>query len=689
MRAISAPNGSTLARAGDESGAGLHTILVLDDRQADRELLATMLRHGGYAVLETASGDEALELARAHRPSLIISDILMPSMNGYEFVRRLRSEPGTAGTQVVFSTASFDEREVRELAAACGVVRLLPKPWDPKLVLDTVAELVGRPEPVVAPQPTAEFDAEHLRVLNDKLVEKVTDLERAQEALSLAASIVDSSYDGIFAMAPDGVILSWNRAAERIYGYSADEIRGRSATILLPPDRADKPAAVGELLPREGRLENFETVHVTKDGRQIPVAVTISPIRDIRGGHAGFSTVVRDVTEQKRLEQQLLQSQKMEAIGQLSGGIAHDFNNMLAAITGFAELLLVPTVEIGERERRQIEQIKTAGERAAALTGQLLAFSRRQVLQPRVLDLNEVVSEIETMLRRLIGEDIEFVMHLAPDRAWVQADATQLGQVLMNLAVNARDAMPQGGRLEIETATVELGKPYPGRHVTVPPGAYVMLAVSDTGTGMDAETCERLFEPFFTTKGEGKGTGLGLSTVYGIVEQSEGYVWAESEPGQGTTFTVYLPQVEAPAGVESVASADAPAAGSGSGTVLLVEDEDIARAAIEEMLLSAGYRVLTARDGEEALARFDEGDDAIDLVMTDVVMPKMSGTELAEALRERRPALPVLYTSGYVVGVVSHSLLADAAFIQKPFSLDALRRKLREITRPTSAASAS
>ena len=681
-------DGPAFARAHDDPGTGLHSILVLDDCQADREILATILRHAGYKVLETSTGEEALELVRAHRPSLIVSDILMPSMNGYEFVQRLRSQPEIAATQVVFCTASYDEREVRELAAACGVVRVLPKPWEPELGLKTVAELVGRPEPVVAA--AEDFDAEHVRVLSDKLVEKVTDLEKAKDALRLAGSIVDSSHDGIFATSPDGAILSWNRAAERIYGYAAEEITGQPATLLLPPDRADEPHAASAILSRGEKLESFETVHVAKDGRHLSVAVTISPMHDARGAAAGFSTIVRDITEQKQLEDQLRQSQKMEEIGQLSGGVAHDFNNMLAAITGFAELLLSPAAEVGERERAQIEQIKTAGERAAVLTGQLLAFSRRQVLQPRALDLNEVVSEIELMLRRLIGEDIEFVTSLAPELACISADATQLGQVIMNLAVNARDAMPQGGRLVIETTNVALQEPHASPQVTVPAGAYVMLAVSDTGVGMDAETAERLFEPFFTTKEEGKGTGLGLSTVYGIVKQSGGYVLADSKLGQGTTFTVYLPQVEEPAGVEAAPSAEAQSIGSGTGTVLLVEDGEIARTAIEAMLAAAGYDVVTAQDGEEALAYATEHGHELDVVMTDVVMPKMSGTELAEALRERWPALPILYTSGYVAdGLLRHGVLAEASFIQKPFSLEALQRKLREIARPTGAAPAA
>ncbi len=668
-------------------------ILVIDDRTSDRELLAMLLRHAGYSVLETADGNEALELVRAQHPSLVISDILMPGMNGFEFVRSLRADPEIAHTQVIFCTASYDEREVGQLAAAVGVARLLPKPWQHEDMLAAVRELIGRPVSYTAAAP--DFDAEHLRVMSDKLVEKVTALEQTEGDLrrsqELHRLVVENATDLISLLDPEGRLLYASPSHERILGYAPEELKGHSwAEFIHPDDLRVAQSALADAA--RGSTGASAAAHVRhRDGHWIAIEGVASAIYGPQGELEMLLASSRDVSERlraeaerARLEHELHQAQKMEAVGELSGGVAHDFNNMLAAINGFAELLLRPTSELGESERRQIEQIKSAGERAASLTQQLLAFSRRQVLQPRVVSLNDVASETEAMLRRLIGEDIEFVTRLEPDLPPVYADPNQLGQVLVNLAVNARDAMPGGGQLTIATASVELGEPQPTPQVTVPPGSYVMLSVSDTGVGMDAETSARLFEPFFTTKEEGKGTGLGLSTVYGIVKQSGGFVWAESEPGRGATFKVLLPQTDVSASPVAAPEPGFSPAVSGSGTVLLVEDEEIARNVIEEMLVSAGCRVIVARDGEEALTLALDHADEIDLVMTDVVMPKMGGTELAEALGERFPALPVLYTSGYVVdGLIRHGVLAGASFIQKPFSLDALQQKLREVIAQT------
>jgi signal transduction histidine kinase/CheY-like chemotaxis protein len=378
-------------------------------------------------------------------------------------------------------------------------------------------------------------------------------------------------------------------------------------------------------------------------------------------------------------EEELRQSQKMEAVGRLAGGIAHDFNNLLTVITGYSQLLL------GRRgsdapDRVEIEEINTAGARAAALTRQLLAFSRRQVLQPKVLELNAVVGNMERMLRPLIGEDIALHTVLQPQLGRVLADPGQIEQVIMNLAVNARDAMPHGGRLTIETANVELNETYARRLLTITPGPHVLLAVSDTGCGMDAETQKRIFEPFFTTKERGKGTGLGLSTVYGIVKQSGGSIWVYSEPGRGTTFKIYLPRVEAPA--ESVEPDTARARPpTGTETILLVEDEAGVRSLGRAALQVYGYTVLEATDGDEAIRICDGRRDAIHLLVTDMVMPEMDGRTLAERLTARLPRMKVLYLSGYAGGaIVENGLLnTGAAFLPKPFTPLTLARKVREV----------
>jgi signal transduction histidine kinase len=383
--------------------------------------------------------------------------------------------------------------------------------------------------------------------------------------------------------------------------------------------------------------------------------------------------------ERKKLEEQLRQAQKMEAIGQLTGGIAHDFNNMLTVILGYSELML-QRLKAEDHLRSDVEQVKEAGVRASLLTRQLLAFSRKQVLQPKVLDVNAVLTNMDRMLQRLIGEDVDLVTMPAPGLGRVHADPGQIEQVIVNLAVNARDAMPNGGKLTIETANVELDDAYARKHISVKPGSYVMLAVSDTGCGMDAATQARIFEPFFTTKEVGKGTGLGLSTVYGIVKQSEGYVWVYSEVGRGTTFKVYLPRVEAMA--EAVEpSREAAKAIRGSETVLLVEDEKSVRALARSILRAHGYTVLEAGQGKEALLLSGQHEGPIHLMITDVVMPELSGRDLAERLKPSRPNMKVLFMSGYADKAIVHhgELKPDTAFLQKPFTPDALALKVREV----------
>jgi len=376
---------------------------------------------------------------------------------------------------------------------------------------------------------------------------------------------------------------------------------------------------------------------------------------------------------------QLQQSQKLEAIGQLAGGVAHDFNNLLTAIIGYSDLSL-KQISVENPIRSNLEEIKKAAERAASLTRQLLAFSRRQILEPKVLDLNAVVKDMHQMLRRLIGEHIDLTTKPAPGLGRVKADPGQVEQIIMNLVVNARDAMPRGGKVTIETANVTLDEHSTLRHVSVKTGAYVMVAVSDTGNGMDEETQARIFEPFFTTKEQGQGTGLGLSTVYGIVKQSGGNIWVYSELGKGTVFKVYFPQVEA-----AVKTIEKPvseiAAPRGSETILLVEDEDVVRRLAREILTQAGYKVLEACGGEEAMRLCQERWEPIDLLLTDVVMPETSGKEIAERLTELRPATHVLFMSGYTdEAIVHHGILdSNVQFIQKPFTALALAKKVREV----------
>jgi PAS domain S-box-containing protein len=385
-----------------------------------------------------------------------------------------------------------------------------------------------------------------------------------------------------------------------------------------------------------------------------------------------------DITEQKRTEEQLQAALKMEAVGSLAGGIAHDFNNLLSVILNSATFVLEGLRE-GDPLREDVLEIQKAGKRAAALTRQLLAFSRRQVLEPRVMDPNETLAAMDSMLRRMVGEDVRFNQILAPDLGRVKVDPGQLEQVVLNLVANSRDAMPEGGKLTIETANAELDEAYAQGHVTVKPGSYVRLAVSDTGCGMDEATRRRVFDPFFTTKEMGKGTGLGLSTAYGIVKQSGGYIWAYGEPGKGSTFKVYLPRVmeEMEAREEAVKPREPP---RGTETVLVVEDEEVVRTVVARILRAAGYHVLTASNGGEALLICEGHQEEIHLLITDVVMPRMSGSQLAERLQRLRPGLPVLYMSGYTDNSMVHHGVLDLgpSFIGKPFSGDDLKRKVRQ-----------
>ena len=399
----------------------------------------------------------------------------------------------------------------------------------------------------------------------------------------------------------------------------------------------------------------------------------------VRGALAFAASQARS----RSLEAQLAMSQRMEAVGRLAGGVAHDFNNILTAISGYADLLLADLPESDHR-RRDVEEILQAAQRAATLTRQLLAFSRRQVLQPKVIDLNALVRNIEKMLRRLIGEDILFATVLHPRLGNVRADPGQLEQVIVNLAVNSRDAMPDGGRLTIETRNVELDDSYTSDRPTVKPGPYVLLSVSDTGVGMDHETKSRIFEPFFTTKVRGKGTGLGLATVYGIVQQTGGHILPYSEPGKGTTMRVYLPRVDEPADPIERPGDTTPEELRGTETVLLVEDETPVRAVTRQLLERNGYAVLEAADGASALALVDGNDGPrVDLLLTDVIMPGMSGRDLAMQLGGRRPDLRVVYMSGYTDdAVVRHGMLEPGlAYVEKPFRPQALLRKIREALR--------
>jgi len=542
----------------------------------------------------------------------------------------------------------------------------------------------------------------HDYVLKDKLARLAPALERElrdieirnranlalRQSERMFQGVFDAAPDGLLVVTPDGVIVMANAEAERMFGRM---LAGRVIEELLPAALWDGDVNHREsffMRPEIRRIGGRDLMARREDGTEFPVEVSL-------GGYSyneqnAALCVVRDITARRVLEEslrrsehQLRQAQKMEAIGNLAGGVAHDFNNLLSVILSYSNMLAEDMTPSDPR-RADLEQIEAAGMRAVDLTRQLLAFSRQQILQPKIVSLNDIVAGMERMLRRLIGEDVELTVLFASGLGKVRVDPGQIEQIAMNLAVNARDAMPHGGKLTIETDTVELDEGYCVAHVGAVPGPHVMLAVTDTGTGIDKATQARMFEPFFTTKEKGKGTGLGLATVFGIVQQSGGNVWVYSELGKGTTFKVYFPRTDVDGALDTEAyNASAPetATVGGTETILLVEDEESVRILARTILRRFGYHVLEAQSGGDALLICEQHTSEIHLMLTDVVMPRMSGRQLSERLQSIRPQMKVLYMSGYTDNSIVHHGVLDSgvAFLQKPITPETLTRKVREV----------
>ena len=512
----------------------------------------------------------------------------------------------------------------------------------------------------------------------------ITARQRAEEALRASEAqfrrFIENLPLGVYRSMPDGRVLMANPALLRMLGYDSwQELAFRN--VEGEGFEAGYPrSAFREQIEREGEARGLEAAWKRRDGSVIFVRESARAFRADDGRVLYYDGIVEDVTERRRLEEELRQAQKMEAVGRLASGVAHDFNNLLTIIMGYSDLLL-ERVSLPDGMRSPVKEIEKAADQAASLTRQLLAFTRKQVLQPHIVDLNSLLTNVDKMLRRMIGKNIELVTHLPSGLGRVNADPGQIEQVITNLAVHARDAMPQGGQLTLEAANVELDSSYASSHESVLPGHYVMIAMSDTGIGMDAGTQAHIFEPFFTTKEQGKGTGLGLATVHGIVKQSGGSIRVYSEPGKGTTFKVYLPRIDQ--AVEVIAPTNAPVdkLSLGCETILLVEDEEAVCSLVRGVLESRGYDVLEAKGAYDALEIGGRHKKHIHLLLTDVVMPQVSGRELAEHLAPLHPETKVLYMSGYADhAVVHHGLLEPGTvFLQKPFTPDALARKVREV----------
>lgn len=512
------------------------------------------------------------------------------------------------------------------------------------------------------------------------LANDVTERKRAEEALRSSEARIKSLFEnmpvGLCQFSPEGEIIAANPALVQMLGY-ASEAELKTVNALSFFAGVEERQNFLDELERSGRVHNVEYVFTRKDGRDINVLKSARAIRSGTNEVLYLEATIIEITERKQLGDQLRQSQKMEAVGRLAGGIAHDFNNLMTLITGYGQMLM-DDLPLGDPARDVLEEVLSAAARAASLTRQLLIFSRKHVVQPVVLDLNDVVAGIDKMLRRLTGDDIELRLVLAPDLWPVKADHSQLEQILMNLIVNARDAMPGGGVILIETANTDIDLEFARSHPEIAPGPYVVLTVSDEGLGMDAVTLTHIFEPFFTTKEQGQGTGLGLSIVYGIVKQSGGYISAASEPDKGTRFYIYLPRVEGP--LEASRPMSDRSLSSGAETVLLVEDEDKVRKLVKSMLVERGYTVLEARTGDSAQDVVRDYAGSIQMLVTDVIMPGVNGHELAGRMKRMLPGLKVLYISGYGdAATMTQKILEEKeAFIQKPFTADTLARKVRE-----------
>lgn len=529
-------------------------------------------------------------------------------------------------------------------------------------------------------EPTRPLNLPPMRTRTE--TEMGTEVEVRNETQSALRMLIESLPVGIILSEESGRITDLNQSAVRMFGYTRQELVGNGIEILLPDRFRHSHQRQRDTYARKPYVRpmgiGMELVGRRKDGTEFPVEVSLGPLVT-KEGTLVSSTIV-DITERKKIEQQLRLAQRMEAIGQLAGGIAHDFNNLLAVIIGSADILADEVTAAGAIAKK-VDLIRNAGSSAADLVRQLLAFSRQQMIQPVVLDTNKIVETTQAMLRRLIGENIQLSVAVEQGVGFITADPGQIEQVLLNLAVNARDAMPQGGRLSIQASNVDLDDADKKKHDPIVPGRYVLLAVEDTGCGMDLKTQARIFDPFFTTKEVGKGTGLGLATVYSIVKQSRGYVWVYSEVGQGTIFKIYLPRADRAVHPERHTE-EALTGLQGSETILLAEDSESLREMAREYLESIGYTVLDASSGTQALERAKKFAGRIDLLLTDIVMPEMGGPELADQILSLRPDVKVIFTSGYTGDLIAgRAPLDPARFIQKPYRPKALARKIRELLR--------
>jgi PAS domain S-box-containing protein len=656
-------------------------VLIADDNTTSCKLLRALLESESHAVIVAADGQEALRLLENYPVDAIISDLLMPNFDGYRFCRAVRQDKRWRDIPFICYTAVDGSLNDEKLAFDLGADAYLRKPSSSAAILNALRDSIDRARvrPGRSNVPHAELDVLNgysrplVAMLEDKNFEIKERSRLAELALEVAENISEVFWVTDLA---NRQVLYVSPAYETIWGRTCKSLLEQPESFFDAIHPEDRPRVINTLRDESGVPYELEYRIVRSDGSARWIRNRAFPVRDAAGMVIRIAGMAEDVTEKRQLEMRLRQSQKMEAIGRLAGGVAHDFNNLLSVIFGHSALLAASPSQ--ERLRDSVAEINGAAERAAALIQQLLAFGRRQVIEPKVLDLGSLLADAESLLRRLLGEDVHLTMTLSPDVSRVNIDPGQINQVLMNLALNARDAMPQGGDLTIEIRDVDFDTTSAAVHPATQTGRYVLMAVTDNGCGMSSEVQARIFEPFFSTKSD--STGLGLCVVDGIVKQNGGHLSLVSQTGRGTTFSIHLPAAEESVdGTSQKTSSKPPCAGN--ETILLVEDEDPVREVTALLLESLGYHVLPVSCAEEAL-NFIQGNRAkIDLLLTDVIMPGMGGRELAEAIRVYDPDLKVLFQSGHTDDIVVRNgiLNAEVAFLQKPFNINALAKKVRAI----------
>jgi PAS domain S-box-containing protein len=667
-------------------------ILIVNDKANERKFLRSVLLKHGCDTADAATGEEGLRLAGEFKPSLILSGFPMPVMGGFQLLHEIRNDPCLRNTTFVFYSDAFIDKKDRELALSLGADAFVVKPGEPEEFWPALCTAVGRcalPDSAenAATPAVCDLPFQMGQQILSRLEEKTVDLDKARREIAecdnryqlLLESVTDYMYTVRF---EDGRYLgtSHGPGCEAVTGYTPEEYAadpGLCYRMIHDEERDYVRELTSRFSSEKESILPFQHRILHKDGRVRWIRNTPVPVHDSDGRLLAYDGLIADITEYKKLEDQFRHAQKMEAVGVLAGGIAHDFNNILTAIIGYGNMLQTQLVN-DDSARNNIEQILVAAEKAANLVHGLLAFSRKQVIHPKPVDLNKIIINVEKLLSRLITEDIELRVKLSGGETTIMADPGQIDQILMNLVTNARDAMPRGGMLTIETTAMEMDMAFLTEHGYGTHGSYVQLSISDTGLGMDEQARQRIFEPFFTTKPMGRGTGLGLSIIYGIVKQHNGFIDLQSRPNVGTTIRIYFPLIEARV-YEPARPANLPAIGENQ-TILIADDDPQVRAVISIILNKSGYKVIEAEDGEMAVREFGRNMREIDLLILDIVMPRKNGKEAYDEIRRLRPDVKVIFISGYTADVIDQKGVGqeDLNIVAKPVSPYELLLKIKE-----------